>query len=90
MLPEIQTLYLDSSLVKPETLQEVEYKIDKVLRLVRCNKTVNGRYCKRKKIGQYCTLHTNIKNQITKCLIKSTESHIIKDITNIITDYISL
>ena len=88
LLDDIQ--YLDSSLAKPETLEEVEYKIDTVLRIVCCNKTIKGRYCKRKKIGQYCTFHANIKNQITKCLIKSTESHLIKDINNIITDYISL
>ena len=90
LLDEIQYLYLDPSLAKPETLEEVEYKIDTVLRLVCCNKTVKGRYCKRKKIGEYCTFHANIKNQITTCLIKSTESHIIKDITNIIGEYISL
>ena len=87
LLEQLQDLY---DLVKPETLQEVEYQIDTVLRLVCCNKIVKGRYCKRKKIGQYCTFHTNIKNQITKCLVKSTESHIIEDITNIIGDYISL
>jgi len=87
LLEQLQDLY---ELVKPETFQEVKYQIDTVLRIVCCNKIVKGRYCKRKKIGQYCTFHTNIKNQIAKCLVKSTESHIIEDITNIITNYISL
>ena len=74
LLEQIQDLYDESlvkpeTLVNPETLQEGEYQIDTFLRLVCCNKSVNGRYCKRKKIGQYCTFHANIKNQIASSLI---------------------
>lgn len=76
--------------IEPETKQKTQKAIHTVLRLICCNKMVKGRYCKRKKIGQYCTFHTGIKNQISKCMTEATESYVIKDIANIITDYISL
>ena len=76
--------------VKPETIQKTKKAIHTVLRLVCCNKMVKDRYCKRKKIGQYCTFHTNIKNKISTYMTEATESYLIKDITNIITDYINL
>ena len=81
---------IDLSVINPETKQKAEQIIHTVLRLICCNKIVNGRYCKRKKIGQYCTFHTNKKNQISKYMTEATESYVIKDITNIIYEYISL
>jgi len=87
LLEQIQS-YI--SLIKPETLKKTREEIHKTLRLVCCNKIVKGRYCKRKKICQYCTFHTNIKNQTLKHVTEATESYIIKDVTNIICDYISL
>jgi hypothetical protein len=86
---------IDTSGVKHETTQKTKKAIHTVLRLVCCNKMVKGkyfkdRYCKRKKIDQYCTFHTNIKNKISTHMTEATESYLIKDITNIITNYISL
>ena len=86
---------IDTSGVKPETIQKTKKAIHTVLRLVCCNKMVKGKYfkdiyCKRKKIDQYCTFHTNIKNKISTHMTEATESYLIKDITNIICDYISL
>lgn len=81
---------INLSAINPETKQKAIKIIHTVLRLVCCNKMVKGRYCKRKKIGQYCTFHTNKKKQISKYMTEATESYVIKDITNIITEYISL
>ena len=79
-----------SSLIKAETSKEAQITIHATLELACCNKIINGRYCTMKKIGQYCTFHTNIKNRVLECLIEETESHIIKDVSDIVCEYISL
>lgn len=82
---EIEKKYVDEKI-----LQESHNVMHETLRLCCCNKIRRGLYCKNKKNDEYCTFHTNIKNKILNCVAKSTEPYIIKDLFNIIGDYISL
>jgi len=83
-------LKIEKEYVDEKILQESHNVIHETLRLCCCNKIKKGLHCKNKKNGEYCTFHTNIKNKISKCVAKSTERYIIKDVSNIICDYISL
>jgi len=78
------------TIIEPETVRHVCNTIDTTLKLTCCNKKVKGRYCKNTKVGEYCTFHTNIKQQISHCVLKTIDLHIIEDLSSIILDYVSL
>ena len=79
-----------SAIIDQHTLQTARDSIDKTLLLCMCNKKVKGKYCKNKKVGSYCTFHTNKKKEILDYIKDATKSYIINDITTIIDEYISL
>jgi hypothetical protein len=77
-------------IIEPEKFRHIRNTFDTTLKLTCCNKKVKGRYCKNNKVGEYCTFHTNIKKQISHCVLKTIDLHIFEDISNIILEYVSL
>jgi hypothetical protein len=83
-------------IIEPEICRHICNTIDTTLKMTCCNKKVKGKkgkkgkYCKNTKVGEYCTFHASIKQQISHCVLKTIDLHIFKDISNIILDYVSL
>lgn len=76
--------------VKVDNINRMIDITDKILQLCCCNKKTSKHiYCKKKKVGKYCTFHTNNKKSICTKIKETTYDYLNNDVTSIILDYVS-
>ena len=72
-----------------EPTKDLEY-IDSALKIYCCNKRVENRFCENKKVGKYCSVHTDIHNKILEKVSEETEKSLNKDLIGLLCSFIEL
>ena len=72
-----------------EPAKDLEY-IDSTLKIYCCNKRVENRFCENKKVGKYCSVHTDIHNKILEKVSEATGKSLNKDLIGLLCSFIEL